>query len=259
MAANTPLTYLQLVNRVLLSLREAQVSDLSSPYAQLIGEFINEAKEKVEAAWRWKALATSLTFTTVSNQTAYPLTSAASMPIITSNTGAFPSGAAEVLTNENGEWQAFDTTTAPAGGLIRLQRTSREDELTKNLFMASQSPVQPNKFSYAHENGVPVFTLVGNPTVGRSLLVRMKVPQPTLATVTDLLLVPSRPVTDFASFLACEERGEELSEKSAMWLDRHNQSLERAIENDLSGEPGYMQLRNPDMNQTSFSLSGGQY
>jgi hypothetical protein len=250
------LTYLAAVQKVLLNLRENPITDLSAVYSQLIGEFINQAKEKVEAVHRWKGLNTTLAFTTVQGQTQYVLASAAS-PVVTSSSGNFPlDERSQILTDEEDNQQVFDATTASVGGLIRLRRVSREQEMALNIFLANQSPVQPNGFSYSYENGQPVFYLVGAPTGGRVMNLRMKVPQTQFSTGTEVFLTPWRPIVSFATFLAMEERGEELSEKSSLYLDRHNQELERAIEVDLAGEEQYMQLRNPDGTAVGTLVAG---
>lgn len=238
------LTYLQAVQKVLLNLRESTITDLSAVYSQLIGEFVNQAKEKVEAVHRWKGLSTTIGFTTVQSQTGYTLSSSGS-PVCTSTSGNFPlDERSQILTDEENNQQVFDATTAAQGGLIRLKRVSRETELALNVFLANQSPVQPNGFSYSYENGQPVFYLVGAPTGGRIMNVRMKVPQTQFSTGSEVFLTPWRPIVSFATFLAMEERGEELSEKSTLYLNRHDQELERAIEADVDGEQGYMQLKN---------------
>jgi hypothetical protein len=251
-------TYLQAVQKVLVNLRESPITDLSAVYSQLLGEFINQAKEKVEAAWRWKGLSTSVSFSTVLNQTGYVL-SATATPVCTSTSGNFPADErAEILTDDSNNQQVFDTTTASSGGFIRLGRVSREQELASNIYLANQAPVQPSRFSYSFENGIPAFYLMGAPTGARSMLLRMKVPQPEFVTLagTEVFLTPWRPIVSFATFLAMEERGEELSEKSSLYLDRHNQELERSIEMDMSGEQGYMQLSNPENGGTGTLTTG---
>lgn len=72
------MTYLDLVNKVLLRLRESPVSTVqgtgnSNTYARLIGEFVNEAKSQVEAAWDWSALRTTLSATTTEGVFNYEL------------------------------------------------------------------------------------------------------------------------------------------------------------------------------------------
>jgi len=58
-------TYLELVNDVLVRLREAEVATVSqSAYSKLIGKFINDGKRQVEDAYNWNALVTTSTVTT---------------------------------------------------------------------------------------------------------------------------------------------------------------------------------------------------
>lgn len=241
------LTYLGAVNKVLVNLRESAVTDLSATFSILAGEFINQAKEKVEAAWRWKGLTTTLSFTTVTSQIGYQLTAAATTPAVTSSSGIYPlDNRAQILQDENGNWQVFDTTTSSTGGLIQLSRATRETEFKRNLYLANQAPIQPSGFSFSTEGGIPLFYLVGAPTGSRAIQIRAKCPQDQFSVGTEVFMTPWRPIVSFATFLAMEERGEELSEKSSLYLDRHNQELERAIENDTDGEDGYMQLRNDE-------------
>lgn len=238
------ITYLAAIQKVLLNLRENTVTtNAATTYSQQVGEWVNQAKEKVEAAWRWKALNTTLSFTTVQSQTQYVLASAAS-PAVTSTSGNFPlDSRSQILTDEEGNPQTFDATNAASGGLIRIFRQSREREYALNIYLANQSPVQPNLFSYSWENGSPVFLLVGAPLGGRVIQIRMKVPQDQFTSDAQVFLVPWRPIVSYATFLAMEERGEELAEKSALYLDRHNQELQREIEQDEAGEDGYSQLK----------------
>ena len=46
------MTYLDLVNNVLRRMREEEVSSVSeSTYSKMAGDFVNDAKKLVEAAW----------------------------------------------------------------------------------------------------------------------------------------------------------------------------------------------------------------
>ena len=72
------MTYLQLVNKVLRRLRESEATTVQGSgnvnvYPRLIGDFVNEAKSQVEAAWDWSALRTTLTLTTTANTFNYEL------------------------------------------------------------------------------------------------------------------------------------------------------------------------------------------
>ena len=69
------MTYLQLVNDVLVRLRESEVSTVTaSAYSKLIGKFVNDAKRQVENAWNWESLYTTIPITTVSGTEEYTVT-----------------------------------------------------------------------------------------------------------------------------------------------------------------------------------------
>ena len=68
-------TYLQLVNNVLVRLRENEVSSVSdTPYSSLISVFVNDAKREVENATMWQALNQTIVLSTVAGQRNYTLT-----------------------------------------------------------------------------------------------------------------------------------------------------------------------------------------
>lgn len=69
------MNYLQLVNKVLIRLRENEVTSVQdSPYSKLIGEFVNVVKREVEDSWNWQALRNTITATTVADSYNYILT-----------------------------------------------------------------------------------------------------------------------------------------------------------------------------------------
>jgi len=71
------MTYLELVNDVLIRLRESSVTTVGeTTYSSLIGKFVNDAKRQIEDSFNWNALSTTVTITTVANTHAYSLTGA---------------------------------------------------------------------------------------------------------------------------------------------------------------------------------------
>jgi len=71
------MTYLELVNDVLIRLRETTVSTVSeTSYSALIGKFVNDAKRQIEDAFAWNVLGQTITVTTVASTPAYSLTGA---------------------------------------------------------------------------------------------------------------------------------------------------------------------------------------
>ena len=62
------MTYLELVNDVLVRLREPVVTTFNeTTYSTLIGKFVNDAKRQIEDAFACNVLVQTITLTTVAN------------------------------------------------------------------------------------------------------------------------------------------------------------------------------------------------
>ena len=71
------MTYLEIVNSILVRLREPTVSTVGlDAYSTLIGKFVNDAKRQVEDAYDWNVLGQEKTVTTTSGTYVYSLTGA---------------------------------------------------------------------------------------------------------------------------------------------------------------------------------------
>jgi hypothetical protein len=69
------MTYLELVNDVLIRLRESTVSTVGeTTYSSLIGKFVNDAKRQIEDTYTWNCLNQTVTVTTATNTSSYSLT-----------------------------------------------------------------------------------------------------------------------------------------------------------------------------------------
>jgi hypothetical protein len=69
------MTYLELVNDVLIRLRESTVSTVGeTTYSSLIGKFVNDAKRQIEDTYTWNCLNQTITVTTATNTSSYSLT-----------------------------------------------------------------------------------------------------------------------------------------------------------------------------------------
>ena len=63
-------TYLELVNDVLIRMREPQVTSVSeNTVSSLVGKYINDAKRQVSDAYDWDAFNTAITVTTTAGST----------------------------------------------------------------------------------------------------------------------------------------------------------------------------------------------
>ncbi len=71
------MNYLQIVNKVMLRLREDEVASVAeSTYSRLIGEFVQQALSEVEDARNWNALRTTIAVTTAKDSYSYTLPNA---------------------------------------------------------------------------------------------------------------------------------------------------------------------------------------
>ena len=69
------MTYLQLINAVLRKLREDEVTTANeTDYSKLIGDFVNDAINYVEASWDWSSLRNTISLSTVADSDTYALT-----------------------------------------------------------------------------------------------------------------------------------------------------------------------------------------
>lgn len=68
------MTYLDIVNKVLVRLRENQVASLNeSSYSALVSDLVNVVKREVENSWNWHALRTTLSASTTAGLFNYVL------------------------------------------------------------------------------------------------------------------------------------------------------------------------------------------
>jgi len=71
------MTYLELVNDVLVRLREPTVTTVAlNSYSTLIGKFVNDAKRQIEDSFAWNVLGKTITVTTAASTSSYSLTGA---------------------------------------------------------------------------------------------------------------------------------------------------------------------------------------
>ena len=71
------MTFLELVNDVLIRLREPTVTTVAlNSYSTLIGRFVNDAKRQIEDAFSWNVLGQTVTVTTTAGTYVYSLTGA---------------------------------------------------------------------------------------------------------------------------------------------------------------------------------------
>lgn len=236
------MTYLELINNVLVRLREETVTEAtfdSDPFYRFIGSAVNDAKDRVEDAWQWSALRNSDSVSLAAQAPgvnllpAYPLPNSADNHYIIK--GIY----------------GFDTTEA-SPSYYPLRGITKEAMITRYLGGAAVTPFgKPQEWAVNRRdtdgNIVIAIYPQSEPTTDYALVVDRVRHQPSLDGTEasenpdgldrNNLLVPSLPVYSLATALASRERGEvggtPVSELFAI-ADRH---LSDAIAQDTALYP----------------------
>jgi hypothetical protein len=202
------MTYLQLINNVLIRLRETQVStNNETSYSTLIGLFVNDAKRQIEDAFSWNVLGQTVTITTVAATYIYSMT-----------------GAGQKFQVQD----AINTTSN-----IGLQNISFvEMNRYQNLVPTTNGIPQYYAFDGVDGNGDTKVVLYPRPDGVFNIPFSLTVPQATLAADDTDVLVPDTLVVQNAYARALVERGEDggLNSSEAYQLYRGMLSDQIALE-----------------------------
>jgi len=179
------MTYLELVNDVLIRLRESTVSTVGeTTYSSLIGKFVNDAKRQIEDSYTWNALAQTVTITTSSGVSSYALTGAGQKFRVT---------------------DAINTTS-----VITLDNITVAD-MNRKLNFGTPSQSIPSEFCYngVDGNGDTKVDLFPVPNGVYTLLFDLIIPQANLSADGTSVKVLDYLVTQSAYARALIERGED--------------------------------------------------
>ena len=179
------MTYLELINDVLIRLRETTVaSNNETTYSTLIGKFVNDAKRQVEDAFSWNVLGQNITLTTAANTYSYSLTGAGQ------------------------KFQVMDAinTTSNVGmqniSFVQMNRF-------QNLVPVATGVPEYYAFDGVDTNGDTKVSLYSRPDGVYTVIFSLTIPQATLASDATSILVPDFLVAQNAYARALVERGED--------------------------------------------------
>lgn len=179
-------TYLQLVNDVLVRLREPTVSTISqNDYSALVSKLVVDAKREVEDAWNWDVLRTTYTITTAQG--------------------------------------TFNYTLTGAGTRFRIIQVSNDTDdvfmeyrpaafMTQNLILVGspqQGAPQYYNFNGVDSNGDSQVDVYPNPSGIYTLRFDVAKPEAELSADSDTTELPKNPIVLLAWAKAIEERGED--------------------------------------------------
>jgi len=179
------MTYLELVNDVLIRLRETTVATVTeTSYSTLIGKFVNDAKRQIEDAFAWNVLGTTITLSTTSGTYSYSLTGAGQ------------------------KFQVIDVINATSNvGMKNIDFASMN---RKQNFSTPVSGI-PTEYAFDGVDGSydTKVTLYPRPNGVYSIPFSLTVPQATLSSDSTVVLVPDVLVVQNAYSRALVERGED--------------------------------------------------
>ena len=207
-------TYLDLVNQVLVEMREEDASSVAQDeYTKLIGSFVNKAKAQVEDSYHWSALLTDITLDTVIGQSKYSLTNTDNRVII------------DVIVNEDGN---------------SVLREAPRRWIDTKYKLGNVPSTRATRWANdgVDANGDAVIVLHPLPSAIETHNISCWVRTPDFTTDIDECVVPFRPVVDLALAFAVRERGEVQGQTAAEYFELAKRSL--------SDEIAYDSARNAD-------------
>ena len=207
------MTYLDLVNNVLRRMREEEVSSVSeSTYSKMAGDFVNDAKKLVEAAWDWSALRTTLTITTSADIFNY------------------------VLVGSQNRIKALDVINDTSNFFMEYQPSSWFDDKYLNETPATGAP-QYYTYNGIDSQGDSQIDVYPKPDGVYTLRFNCVLRNEDLTADTDQLLIPHMPVVHLAIALLARERGETGGTSAPEYFGIADKYLSDAIALDAQKHP----------------------
>lgn len=200
------MNFLQLVNEVLIRLREQQVDSVNlTEYSTLIGRFVNEAKREVEDAHNWSVLHHNI-FVTATNPTVdYTLGNTNNRTRI------------DYCFNSTKKWMLQNLNRIEMASMADINYTPSTNDVIYYSIDGRDSSGNIKIKVYP----IPIST--------QTLTFKCIVPQNSLVANTDVMLVPEEPVILNAYLRAISERGEDNGRLSDMQNAQYTRSLQDHI------------------------------
>lgn len=198
--------YVQLVNDVLIRLRESEVSSVNdNAYSRLIARFINDAKRNVEDAYNWNALSDTLTADTIPEIFNY------------------------VLDGSGQRFRIYDVIDDSNDFVLSYKTTEEMNRLFLRAGVLHGRPMYYNFNGTKGTTGDTQVDLYPIPDAVYNIRFNIALPQAPLSADADILLVPDEPVIFLAYAKALAERGEDGGMTSNEAYGQYLQSLSDAI------------------------------
>jgi hypothetical protein len=199
------MNYIQLVNDVLIRLREPEASSVSdNAYVKLIARFVNDSKRMVEDSYNWNSLSETLTADTAADVFNY------------------------VLVGSGQRFRVIDVINDTTNNFVEVASTKWMDQQFLMTTPVRGAPKYYN-FNGTNSNGDTQVDLYPIPNGVYNIRFNIIRPQEPLVANADILLVPHEPVILGALARAQAERGEDGGVQAGETYQLMRQSLADAI------------------------------
>lgn len=202
-------TYLQLVNNVLTALREDQTTDVNAnAYTELVGKFVNDAKQQVEDSWDWSAYNEVRTSTIAGGTDFFVLTG-----------------------TDNRVKLEMVAIESAAGTNSLLVEIPRKVILLRSFTSTTGAAGIPTNYANngVDANGDALISVSPPCLTACSVMVSGWFRPTDLVSNADTLSIPYAPVQDLAVAMAVREGGESTGQTSAEYFEIAKRSLSDAI------------------------------
>jgi hypothetical protein len=199
------ISYLDLVNKVLVRLRERPVATVNATaYSRLVGEMVNRVKTEVEQAYRWPTLRDSWQVYTTAGVSSYSLDDAGPRVQYLS---------------------AYNVTDSAE---LSLMSNAEADYLMVQVPQPDGHPARyiPNGTNDVGDAKVDIFPV---PDASYLLQFNLYAPQGELSDDADTVVAPYRPIIEGAVAYLLAERGEDGGEVSVRQEAVYHRSLADAV------------------------------
>lgn len=207
------MTYLEAVNRVLIRLREEEVTTVNqNSYSKLIGTFVNDAKRMVEDAWDWSSLRNTVTVTTEVDVFSYN------------------------LLGTNSSFKTLDVLNDTKNCFMQ-HITSTEMNKLYLIQPVVEGSAQQYTWNGFSEAGNAIVDIYPKPDAVESLRFNIVQREDEYTNDADVFYVPTQAVIQLAQGFAMEERGETGGQSSGAMVQLGRSTLADAIALDVARFP----------------------
>jgi hypothetical protein len=177
-------TYLNLINKVLIRLREQEaLTPIDNEYVQLVGMLVNDAKKLVEDSWDWANLRTTKTVSATVGDSTW------------------------AITGVGHNYKFLDAINATSRSRLQL---ITQNEMNNKTVLNSAAQGSPSEFSLGviDSNGDQAITIYPTPNGSYTLQFDLVVREAELENSADTTILPIQPIILYAWAMATRERGE---------------------------------------------------